>query len=130
MKIHHKRNAGLTMREGWTVIELIFILVVIGILAATAISKLAATRDDAKLSADVANMNICIRSVGMHYTATKIMDINITACNNVVCYTIDTNETVMHIDINESAADYCDDIYNVGGHLIRDYQFAGRRIQR
>jgi type II secretory pathway pseudopilin PulG len=118
------------MREGWTVIELIFILVVIGILAALAIPRLAATRNDAKLSADVANMNICLGSVAMQYTATKIMDINITACNNVVCYTIDTNDTVMHIDINASAADYCDDIENVGGHLIRDYQFAGKRIKR
>ncbi len=118
------------MRAGWTMIELIFILIVIGILAAIADSKLTATRDDAKLSADVSNMNICIRSVAANYTATGIMDINITSCNSVHCYTIDIDDSIMKVDINTSAANYCNDIENVGGHLIHDYQLGGQSIQR
>lgn len=130
MSTYHQNKTGSTMRAGWTMIELIFILIVIGILASIALSKLAATRDDAKLSADVSNMNICLRNVAAQYTATGINDINITSCNNVVCYTIDINGSIMNIDINTSAANYCTDIENVGGHLIRTYQFSGQSINR
>ncbi len=118
------------MRAGWTMIELIFILIVIGILAAIAINKLAATRDDAKLSVDVSNMNVCIRSVAAHYTATGAMDINIAPCNNVNCYTIDIDGSYMNVGIHTSAPNYCDDIENVGGHLIHNYQLGGTSIQR
>ena len=38
------------MKHGFTMIEVIFVIVILGILAAVAIPKLAATRDDAKVS--------------------------------------------------------------------------------
>ena len=46
------------MKKAFTMIELVFVIVIIGILAMIAIPKMAATRDDAKISlvaADVAN---------------------------------------------------------------------------
>lgn len=118
------------MRPAWTVIELIFIIIIIGILASIAIGKLTTTRDDAKLSADVSNMSICLRSVAAHYTATGINDINRTSCNNVQCFTMDINGSSMQVDINTSAPNYCDDMENVGGHLLGSYQFAGQSIKR
>ena len=55
------------MRKAFTMIELIFAIVIIGILASVAIPKLAATRDDAGHSTLMANTRICINDLIMGY---------------------------------------------------------------
>jgi len=121
-----------SMREAWTLIELIFIIVVVGILAAVAIGKLSVSRDSAKLSADVSNMNICIKDMAALYTATAtpLNGIDSSACGRVVCYTMDINRTHMKVDINTTVPFYCNDLQNVGGHLIGTYQFSGSAVSR
>ena len=56
-------------RSGFTMIELIFVIVILGILASVAIPKLAATRDDAKVSKTLSEVSTLVSEMGSYYTA-------------------------------------------------------------
>ena len=57
------------MKKGFTMIELIFVIVILGILASVAIPKLAATRDDAEVSKAATNLTTAISDIAAYYTA-------------------------------------------------------------
>src|SRR5574344_1740837 len=57
------------MKKGFTMIELIFVIVILGILASVAIPRLAATREDAEISAAVANLRTLVSDASAYYTA-------------------------------------------------------------
>ncbi|MDY4153845.1 prepilin-type N-terminal cleavage/methylation domain-containing protein [Campylobacter sp.] len=55
------------MKKGFTMIELIFVIVILGILASVAIPRLAATREDAEIATTVANLRTLVSEVSSYY---------------------------------------------------------------
>ena len=55
------------MKKGFTMIELIFVIVILGILASVAIPRLAATRTDAEVATTVANLRTLLSDAASYY---------------------------------------------------------------
>jgi len=57
------------MKKGFTMIELIFVIVILGVLASVAIPRLAATRDDAEAAKAATNLATAVSDITAYYTA-------------------------------------------------------------
>jgi len=129
-------------------IELIFVIVIIGILAAVAVPRLAATRDDAEVSRALADLSTCIKDIGALATAVRdASTINVDsqdqAVNSSSACAIVQREGVFALEWNDddriltvsdgasvaSWAKEARDIANDNG-LVREHQFGGSRIVR
>jgi general secretion pathway protein G len=127
------------MKRGFTMIELIFVIVIIGILAVIAIPKLSATRDDAKIATNLQNLSTCIQDIGAAYTATGTEGdpAAIASCKNLTdagCFTISrgTSNTDGNITVdgNKTTDQWCVDTTNKAAkrQLTGTHLFGGNKI--
>lgn len=80
-------------KNAFTMIELIFVIVILGILAAVAIPKISATRDDAKVASEVNNAAIVLQNLAAEFTAKgAFTNYTVNDANNAVeCFTFSLN---------------------------------------
>ncbi|MBL1242980.1 MAG: prepilin-type N-terminal cleavage/methylation domain-containing protein [Sulfurimonas sp.] len=77
-------------RAGFTMIELIFVIVILGILAAVAIPKLAATRTDAEVSKGASDVATLVSDLGAYYTSQGAFDFNAGGPSNMTNVPVDS----------------------------------------
>ena len=78
------------MKKAFTMVELIFVIVIIGILASVAMSTLSATRDDARISHIVANTRTVLSDITSFYTSQgreRFKSASLTDATNVPLFT-------------------------------------------
>ena len=141
-------------RAGFTMIELIFVIVILGILAAVAIPKLAATRTDAEVSKAASDLATVVSDMGAYYTSHGKFD-NLSDMTNVTTFdhkdkgannndtanfeagdedcvlftfnsVADGNVTLSKVDSPSSAA--CKGLQSAASDIIKEHDFGGTGV--
>ena len=95
------------MKKGFTMIELIFVIVILGVLASVAIPRLAATRDDAEVAKAATNLTTAVSDLTAYYTAKGHFKTSAGANANISDFTKFTNALTKDGKLNVKGSTTC-----------------------
>jgi general secretion pathway protein G len=146
------------MRKAFTMIELVFVIVILGILASFAIPKLAATRDDAEVLTGIQGVNGLITDIATYYTSHGLFDSNASKMTNIILMdstkssfsanfkttsayfgntaktkiclkvTVDDNNGTLTLEPHSDGSSYCIALISQLGDLVGTHHFGGSSI--
>jgi prepilin-type N-terminal cleavage/methylation domain-containing protein len=94
-------------RTAFTIVEVIFVIVILGILASVAIPKLAITKLDATAARIALELGDCIEMASGAYTMDGSFDLNSFACNDVqnssMCFILIANDSNGSLNVKHVA---------------------------
>jgi len=112
------------MRKAFTMIELVFVIVILGALAAVAIPKLAATRDDAEAVKLCANIKTCTTDLLNMYTVSG-QQLTLQAMNNFSACSFENPTIGVNFDTIDVYAFHTPDICQ---ELVGSYKYRGTLV--
>lgn len=114
------------MKKAFTMIELIFVIVILGALAAVAIPRLSATRDDAEIVKSAQNLAILLGDLSSYYTtqtnfssnlkdmtSQELKDDKIFNIKNTDCLEITTDEYFIVVKKLKTKSEICDKLLSL-----------------
>ena len=110
------------MKKGFTMIELIFVIVILGILASVAVPRLAGTKADAEISAAVANLRTLVSDLNTYYVAKGGFEVGADAAAAITT----TWSQITNVPLKDAATKNAKDSgasLKVGGKDCIDVQF-------
>ena len=128
-----------SLKKGFSIIELIFVIAVLGIIAAVAVPKLMDTRSSAivtTIKQDISTITTSIQSYYMiHGKIDKISDsVNINTSTwkvdekkvdfiseDTICISLSIDSNKLHVKINNDSSTVCKKLYESG---VRDISYA------
>jgi len=118
-------------RKAFTLLELVFVIVIVGMLASVALPKLRATRNDARVATELESIAVRLQTILMKYTATSTFRLSDTDYITNICYDFtasyeDDGAIFVNVIRNDSTDLVCEETERrakknnlVGEHILR-----------